>query len=76
LVEEANTGMDPWNRIKRFRIVSASLTTENNLLTPTLKVRRRQVEEAFAEDIREMYGDGDLPASVVVVEKERQDHDD
>ena len=76
LVEEANTGMDPWNRIKRFRIVAASLTTENNLLTPTLKVRRRQVEEAFAEDIREMYGDGDLPAAVVVVEKERQDHDD
>jgi len=75
LVEEANAGMDPWNRIKRFRIVLASLTTENNLLTPTLKVRRRQVEEAFAEDIREMYGDGDLPAAVVVVEKERQDRD-
>lgn len=76
LVEEANAGMDPWNRIKRFRVTSASLTTENNLLTPTLKVRRRQVEEAFAEDIREMYGEGDLHAAIVVVEKERRDHDD
>ena len=73
LVEEANAGMDPWSRIKRFRIVLASLTTENSLLTPTMKVRRRQVEEAFAEDIEEIYGEGDLPASIVVVEKERQD---
>ena len=76
LIEEANAGMDPWSRIKRFCIVPTSLTTENNLLTPTLKVRRRQVEEAFAEDIGAMYGNGDLPAAIVVVEKEKQDHDD
>ncbi len=71
---EANAGMDPWSSIKRFRIAIASLTTENGLLTPTLKVRRRQVEERFAEEIREMYGEGDMPAEVVVVEEQKQDN--
>ena len=68
-VREANAGMDPWSSIKRFRIALVALTTENGLLTPTLKLRRRQVEERLADDIAQLYGAGDLPAEVVVVEE-------
>ena len=69
---EANAGMDPWSSVKRFHIAIAALTTENGLLTPTLKVRRRQVKARFEEEIEAMYGEGDLPAEVVVVEEQKQ----
>ena len=35
--------------------MDGDLTTDNGLLTPTLKVRRRQVEERFKELIDGMY---------------------
>ncbi|MEX0820548.1 MAG: long-chain fatty acid--CoA ligase [Rhodothermales bacterium] len=72
LVEEANEGMDHWSRIKRFRIIPAHLTTANGLLTPTMKVRRRRVHEAFKEQIEEMYATEEPEGSVIVVE--RVDH--
>lgn len=72
LAREANAGLDPWATIQRFRMLLASLTTENGLLTPTLKVRRRQAEERFAEEIEEMYGEGDAPAAVVEVEEPKR----
>ena len=36
-------------------LMDDDLTTDNGLLTPTLKVRRRQVEERFKELIDGMY---------------------
>ena len=59
LVDAANDGMDPWCTIKRFRLVPAQLTIENGLLTPTLKVKRPAVREAFADEIEAMYADAE-----------------
>ena len=67
LVEEANEGMDPWSRVKRFRLIAAHLTPDNGLLTPTMKVRRARVQEEFADEIESMY-DEDESDSYVVVE--------
>ena len=75
LVEEANHGMDPWSRIKRFRVVPAHLTPESGFLTPTMKVRRKRVQEEFSEEIESMYDPtAEENESVVVVEhvEERQ----
>lgn len=69
MVEEANEGMDHWTRVKRFRIVPAHLTTENGLLTPTMKVRRGGVHEEFADEIDEMYEEPEDNPNVVVVER-------
>ena len=66
LVEEANTGMDPWSRVKRFRLIAAHLTPENGLLTPTMKVRRAKVQEEFADEIAAMYDEEESDAFVVV----------
>ncbi|ARA95037.1 AMP-dependent synthetase [Rhodothermaceae bacterium RA] len=60
LVDKANEGMDHWMQIKRFALVPAHLTVENGMLTPTLKVRRSRVREAFADQIRALY-DGEAP---------------
>ena len=42
-------------KIKDIRVALEEFTMDNGLLTPTLKVKRRQVEERFAALIEEMY---------------------
>ncbi len=42
-------------QIKDFRVMLEEFTMDNGLLTPTLKVRRKQVEERFSHLIEDMY---------------------
>ena len=63
LVDEANRGMDHWSTIKRFTLVPAHLTIDNGLLTPTLKVKRREVHERFADEIKALYDEAERGAS-------------
>ncbi len=55
LVDRANAGMDHWSQIKRFKLVPDLMTVENELLTPTMKVKRSAVSKAFGGDIEKMY---------------------
>ncbi len=55
LVAEANQGMDHWSQVQRFRLVPEPMTVENELLTPTMKVKRGAVNKEFAGDIDAMY---------------------
>lgn len=55
LVDRANRGMDPWSTIKRFALVPARLTVDNGMLTPTMKVKRRVIDERFADEIDALY---------------------
>ena len=57
LVERANEGSPHWSTIKRFVIVPGELTVENDLLTPTLKVKRAAVKAKFSAEIKELYAD-------------------
>lgn len=54
---EANRGVDPWVAVKRFNLVPESVSVENGLLTPTLKVRRARVETRYETLIARMYED-------------------
>ncbi|MEM0961387.1 MAG: long-chain fatty acid--CoA ligase [Bacteroidota bacterium] len=56
LVAEANQGMDHWSQVKRFRLVPELMTVENEMLTPTMKVKRRAVNEEYGGTIDAMYG--------------------
>ena len=55
LVAEANAGMDHWSQVQRFRLVPEPMTVENELLTPTMKVKRGAVNKEFSGDIDAMY---------------------
>jgi long-chain acyl-CoA synthetase len=55
LVAEANRGMDHWSQVQRFRLVPELMTVENELLTPTMKVKRGAVNKAYTGDIDRMY---------------------
>ncbi len=55
LVNEANEGADHWSQIKRFKLVPELMTVENELLTPTMKVKRSAVSKAYNDQIEAMY---------------------
>ncbi|MDA0683929.1 MAG: long-chain fatty acid--CoA ligase [Bacteroidetes bacterium] len=57
IVDRANEGMSHWATIKRFVLIPSELSIENDLLTPTLKVKRSQVARQFVAEIESMYVD-------------------
>lgn len=54
-VDELNTTLNPWEQVKRFRILDRELSVDDQELTPSLKLRRRPVMEHFAADITALY---------------------
>ena len=44
-------------QIKKFTILHRNFTVDDGELTPTLKVKRKQVNEHFAKEIESMYGE-------------------
>lgn len=57
LVDKANEGMDHWSTVKRFALIPDELTIESGLLTPTLKIKRPKIREAFEDEIEALYDD-------------------
>ncbi|MFG7941744.1 AMP-dependent synthetase/ligase [Streptomyces cacaoi] len=57
-VDHANASVSSAESIRAFRIVDGEFTEENGLLTPSLKVRRAAVAEAYAADIEALYTPG------------------
>jgi long-chain acyl-CoA synthetase len=54
-VAEANKSLERWETIKRFEILPAELSVEEGEVTPSLKIRRRAVEEKYADVLNSMY---------------------
>lgn len=54
-VAEITEKLPHQEQIRDLRVLWDEFTTDNGLLTPTLKVRRREVEERFTEIVEEMY---------------------
>ena len=59
LIDQANHDIPDWSTIKSFRLVLADLSVGNQLLTPTLKVRRRKLHEVFSHEIDQLYADAE-----------------
>jgi len=55
VVAEINQSQPRWMRIRRVALVPRTLTMEDALLTPTLKVRRAKVRETFGDVIEALY---------------------
>ncbi len=67
-VKHANAELSPPEQIKRFALLEEAFSTENRELTPTLKVRRRVVEDRYHQLIDELYlpgNNGALPTHVL-----------
>jgi long-subunit acyl-CoA synthetase (AMP-forming) len=51
LLEDVNRMLDQHERLDRLVVVEEEWTVENNLLTPTLKLRRAAIEEQYASTL-------------------------
>jgi long-chain acyl-CoA synthetase len=54
-VDEANRDLSRFEQIKRFAIVPREFSAEEGEVTPTLKLKRRVIEERFAAEIERLY---------------------
>jgi len=54
-VKRLNSRLNRWETIKRFHILPRDLSVEDGQLTPSMKVKRRVVEAAYADEIEKMY---------------------
>ncbi|MEU9793114.1 AMP-dependent synthetase/ligase [Streptomyces sparsogenes] len=51
----ANTQVSQAESIRTFRILAAQFSEEHGLLTPSLKLRRKAIEQAYAVEIEALY---------------------
>lgn len=56
-IEELTRDLAPYERIKRFALLTEPFTVENGELTNTLKIRRRVVADRYANLIDSLYAD-------------------
>ena len=54
-VDELNSGLQRWQKVRQFRVLPRDLDVEHGELTPSLKLKRPVVEREFAPLIDEMY---------------------
>jgi len=55
VVEEQNHNLARFEKLKRVMLVPDEFTTDNGALTPTLKLRRRVIEDRYKKQIDELY---------------------
>ena len=55
IVEEKNSQLQSYAKIKKFTVLPADFTQEGGELTPTLKVKRKVVSEKYQHAIEELY---------------------
>ncbi len=53
--DRVNADLQPWEKVKRFRLVPEEWTEASGHLTPSVKLKRRVVAEKYGSVIEEMY---------------------
>ncbi len=56
-VDAVNEGFEDHETIKRFRLVPEEFTEENDLVTPTMKKKRRNILDRYADRVDLLYDD-------------------
>jgi long-chain acyl-CoA synthetase len=59
IVENANQKLARFEKLKRVIVVAEEFNVENGSLTPTMKLRRRVVEERYRRQIDEVYAEAE-----------------
>jgi long-chain acyl-CoA synthetase len=56
-VETVNKSLSKSEKIKEFRLIPLEWTADNDLLTPSMKIKRRNVIDEFEDQVRDIYGE-------------------
>jgi long-chain acyl-CoA synthetase len=59
IVEGVNQNLARFERLKRVLLVPDEFTPDNGALTPTMKLRRRVIEERYRDQIDELYAEAE-----------------
>jgi long-chain acyl-CoA synthetase len=54
-IEEKNTQLQSYAKIKKFTVLAQDFSQDGGELTPTLKVKRKVVSEKYRNAIEELY---------------------
>jgi len=54
-VERVNKALSPLERVRRFTVARAPFTVENQMMTPTLKIRRHEIKAAYGAELDGLY---------------------
>jgi long-chain acyl-CoA synthetase len=54
-VDQLNAGLNRWETIKKFTILDRDLTVEGGEMTPSLKLKRKAVEDSYRNVLDAMY---------------------
>lgn len=55
VIEERTKDLAPWEKVRKFALLTKEFSVEGGSMTPTLKVRRRAAAELHRDRIEEMY---------------------
>ncbi len=62
IVEDINQNLARFEKLKRVLLVADEFSADNGILTPTLKLRRKVVEERYRRQIDELYAQAEATA--------------
>jgi len=55
-IDRANARLSPLEQLRRFIVAEEGFTTENSLMTPSLKIRRHEIRKIYEERLEALYG--------------------
>ena len=55
IFDKINNELSVIEKIKKFIIIDSPFTIENEMLTPTMKIRRHQVKKVFGDQLEKLY---------------------
>ncbi|KAB1198019.1 MULTISPECIES: long-chain fatty acid--CoA ligase [Haloferax] len=58
-VDEANENFETYEQIKQFRVVPEEFSEDNDLMTPTMKKKRRNILDRYADEVKLIYDESD-----------------
>jgi long-chain acyl-CoA synthetase len=62
IIEGTNQNLARFEKLKRVLLVADEFTADNGALTPTMKLRRRVIEDRYREKIDELYAQAEAAA--------------
>lgn len=55
-LDRANARLSPIEQVRRFLVAEEAFTTDNGLMTPSLKIRRHEIRKIYGERLEALYG--------------------
>jgi long-chain acyl-CoA synthetase len=55
VIDRVNKQLSPLEKVRRFAIAPKAFSVENHMMTPTMKIRRHKIKEAYGEMLDALY---------------------